>query len=97
MWHRSVEPVKLVSIKYVVAHLYKFHLNFCFLIAKLKAGWGRTTQGGSISPILLSVALDIVPIDICNRTYKGKIQPTMVCAQAADSGQDTCQVNYKLI
>jgi trypsin len=53
-------------------------------------GWGRTTEGGSISNSLLEADVPIVTDTSCDSDYGGDIDPSvMVCA--GDGQHDTCQ------
>jgi len=57
------------------------------------AGWGTTKENGTVSPNLLAVNVDIVPIRTCNRTgiYDGMLRSQMFCAGAMEGGRDSCQ------
>ena len=53
-------------------------------------GWGTTSSGGSVSPILLEVEVDVVSPQSCKNAYGASaITPRMVCA--AREGKDACQ------
>ena len=53
-------------------------------------GWGRTSEGGATSNILMEVTVPIVANEICNNSY-GIITKNMLCAGYADGGLDACQ------
>ena len=57
------------------------------------AGWGHTTHGGSTTPTLRSVTLNMVPREACRARYGGPGQGTehMVCAGTKAGGKDACQ------
>ncbi|KAK4020465.1 hypothetical protein OUZ56_002440 [Daphnia magna] len=60
------------------------------------SGWGTTSYGGSISNVLLSVAILIVSDADCNAAYAGPfdpnpIFPSMLCAGGLTDGIDSCQ------
>jgi len=52
-------------------------------------GWGTTSSGGSISPVLLEAETDFVTNSKCNSDYSGEITSNMICA--ARDGIDSCQ------
>ncbi|XP_078515096.1 transmembrane protease serine 12-like [Lissotriton helveticus] len=60
----------------------------CFI-----SGWGRTTEGGSISRFLKEAQVDIIPTKICNQQdwYAGIVHDTMICAGFERGGIDSCQ------
>lgn len=59
------------------------------------AGWGTTSQGGSLSNVLLAVEKDAMSNEKCSGStngydsYKGQISSGMLCA--SDYGEDSCQ------
>ncbi|KAL4717189.1 hypothetical protein ACJJTC_017076 [Scirpophaga incertulas] len=61
------------------------------------AGWGTTTQGGSMSPILRDVTIYTISRSVCQRRYRGvftnrRITQNMICAGIDGvGGQDACQ------
>lgn len=55
------------------------------------AGWGTTSEGGSISNTLLKVTVPLVSKDSCLSAYPGKITDRMICAGYGDGGKDSCQ------
>lgn len=53
-------------------------------------GWGTTTEGGSLSDILLEVDLPVISNEDCDQCYYfEEIGPSMICA--FDPGHDSCQ------
>ncbi len=53
-------------------------------------GWGTTTEGGSLSDILLEVDLPVIGNEDCDQCYYfEEIGPSMICA--FDPGHDSCQ------
>jgi hypothetical protein len=67
--------------------------NFTGQIATV-AGWGVTSQGGSLSNVLQKVNVPIIDNDVCNRDtqYTGKITENMMCAgYIEEGGRDSCQ------
>ena len=54
-------------------------------------GWGRTTQGGSVSDILMQTHVPLRTDSDCRQAYPGRITDSMFCA-GFDVGQtDSCQ------
>ncbi|KZS21694.1 Uncharacterized protein APZ42_011683 [Daphnia magna] len=55
------------------------------------AGWGTTTSGGSISPVLLKATVQVLDNTICTKQYGSSlfVSANMLCAAAP--GKDTCQ------
>lgn len=59
------------------------------------AGWGTTSQGGSLSDVLLAVEKYAMTNEECSestdgyRSYQGQISDRMLCA--SDYGEDSCQ------
>ncbi|MEZ4831027.1 MAG: trypsin-like serine protease [Caldilineaceae bacterium] len=53
-------------------------------------GWGRTSEGGSSSNILMEVQVPIVSNRNCNSVY-GNITDNMICAGYTEGGKDSCQ------
>nr|AVA17393.1 putative Per a 10 isoallergen [Periplaneta americana] len=56
-------------------------------------GWGSTSSGGALSPLLLKVSVPVVSFDACNASYSkyGGITSNMMCAGADEGGKDSCQ------
>lgn len=55
------------------------------------AGWGTTSEGGTISNTLLKVSLPMVSKETCLQAYPGQITDRMICAGYGDGGKDSCQ------
>jgi len=56
------------------------------------AGWGTTSQGGSLSNTALKVSLPVVSNAECSQAYgAGAISAGMMCAGFAQGGKDSCQ------
>lgn len=59
------------------------------------AGWGVTAETNERAhPILMRVDLEIIPVSVCNgsQSFRGAIQPGMLCAGSMLGGRDACQV-----
>ncbi|HMO17233.1 MAG TPA: serine protease [Oligoflexia bacterium] len=54
-------------------------------------GWGTTSSGGSSSPLLLQVDLQVITNNACNTMYGNSITAGMVCAGVQGGGKDACQ------
>jgi len=54
------------------------------------AGWGTTSEGGSVSKILMKVSVPFVDKATCSAAYDG-ITDAMMCAGYAEGGKDSCQ------
>ena len=54
-------------------------------------GYGATSSGGGISPVLQAAALPIVSRDACRQAYGSAISAGEVCAGLARGGKDSCQ------
>jgi len=52
-------------------------------------GWGTTSQGGSLSAILLKVTVPFVNTATCQQAYGNQIVAGMICA--GTGGKDSCQ------
>ncbi|OXA40118.1 trypsin alpha-3 isoform X1 [Folsomia candida] len=52
-------------------------------------GWGTTSQGGSLSALLLKVTVPFVNTATCQQAYGSQIVPGMICA--GTGGRDSCQ------
>ncbi|XP_026756600.1 trypsin, alkaline C-like [Galleria mellonella] len=63
----------------------------------IHAGWGTTSQGGSLSPQLRDVTIYTVNNDLCRERYQTLpnpvlVTPNMICAGLLDvGGRDACQ------
>jgi len=57
------------------------------------SGWGRLSEGGASSQILMHVAVPVVTNNICNapESYNGAIDSQMFCAGLREGGYDACQ------
>lgn len=55
------------------------------------AGWGTTSENGSVSNTLMKVNVPMVSNSICNKAYQGQITDRMICAGYANGGKDSCQ------
>ncbi len=55
------------------------------------AGWGTTSEGGSLSPVLLKVEVPMVSTKRCEEAYPGQILKSMLCAGFEKGGKDSCQ------
>ncbi len=55
------------------------------------AGWGTTTEGGSIPSRLRKVSIPLITQARCNSAYSNKITSRMICAGQAKGGKDSCQ------
>jgi hypothetical protein len=53
-------------------------------------GWGTTSEGGRLSPILLQVDLNLVGLDEASQTYGG-LSAAHLAAGVPGGGRDTCQ------
>ena len=62
------------------------------------AGWGRTTEGGKSSNILLKGDVNIVDVDTCitkdNYERRGPYKASTLCASGG--GTDSCQVSLEI-
>jgi trypsin len=56
----------------------------------ITAGWGTTSEGGSVSKILLKVSVPMVSKATCEKAYDG-ITDSMLCAGYPQGGKDSCQ------
>ena len=56
-------------------------------------GWGRISEDGNSSPILLQVSLPIISNELCNQSSmtKNMITSDMMCAGYAKGGKDSCK------
>ena len=55
------------------------------------AGWGTTSEGGSLSDTPLRVSLPVVSNADCSQAYPGDITNGMMCAGYTSGGRDACQ------
>ncbi|TKS90349.1 Transmembrane protease serine 9 [Collichthys lucidus] len=54
-------------------------------------GWGSTRENGPRIHRLQEVNVTILPFDVCNQYYLGRIRPSMFCAGKDEGGADACQ------
>ncbi|XP_059181948.1 ovochymase-1 [Centropristis striata] len=54
-------------------------------------GWGATRENGARVHRLQEVNVTILPPDVCNQYYLGRIRPSMFCAGKDGGGADACQ------
>ncbi|XP_029282301.1 ovochymase-1 isoform X2 [Cottoperca gobio] len=54
-------------------------------------GWGSTRENGARVSRLQEVNVTILPQDVCNRYYLGRVRPSMLCAGKSGGGADACQ------
>ncbi len=55
------------------------------------AGWGTTSESGSVSKVLMKVSVPLVSKEACEAAYPGSLSETMVCAGYPEGGKDSCQ------
>ncbi|KAF2683686.1 trypsin-domain-containing protein [Lentithecium fluviatile CBS 122367] len=55
------------------------------------AGWGTTSEGGSLSSRLLKVSVPVVSRADCRAVYGSQVTDQMWCAGTAAGGKDSCQ------
>lgn len=57
------------------------------------SGWGRLSEGGDASQILMRVSVPVVSNQECNApdAYNGTVQSNMFCAGVRQGGYDSCQ------
>ncbi|XP_066999948.1 trypsin-1 [Anabrus simplex] len=57
------------------------------------AGWGTTSQGGAVSPVLMEVTVPILSNTQCRKTGYGnrRITDNMLCAGVPEGKKDSCQ------
>lgn len=69
-----------------------------FQLQGIVAGWGLTTQDGTVSSVLREVAVPIITNAQCRATsYKSMIVSTMLCAGYVNNGgKDACQVRKNI-
>nr|XP_046235556.1 ovochymase-1 isoform X2 [Scatophagus argus] len=54
-------------------------------------GWGSTRENGPRVHRLQEVNVTILPPDVCNQYYLGRMRPSMFCAGEDGGGVDACQ------
>ncbi|KAM6961593.1 ovochymase-1 [Tautogolabrus adspersus] len=54
-------------------------------------GWGSTRENGPRVNRLQEVNVTILPLDVCNQFYLGRMRPSMFCAGKEGGGADACQ------
>ncbi|KAM7378638.1 hypothetical protein PAMA_013514 [Pampus argenteus] len=54
-------------------------------------GWGSTRENGPRVNRLQEVNVTVLPRDVCNQYYVGRIRPSMFCAGKDSGGADACQ------
>ena len=63
-------------------------------VTVLCAGWGTTTEGGSLGRTLMKVDVPVVSDDDCRSSYgQNDIADSMICAGYDQGGKDSCQVS----
>jgi trypsin len=55
------------------------------------AGWGTTSESGSLAKSLMKVDVPLVSSKNCEKSYPGKIDSSMICAGFKSGGKDSCQ------
>ncbi|MBI4350181.1 MAG: serine protease [Elusimicrobia bacterium] len=55
------------------------------------AGWGTTSESGSLSKNLLKVTVPFVTQEACEAAYPGGVTDSMICAGFPEGGKDSCQ------
>lgn len=55
------------------------------------AGWGTTSESGSLARNLMKVDVPLVSSKNCEKSYPGKIDASMICAGFKSGGKDSCQ------
>ena len=55
------------------------------------AGWGTTSEGGSIPNTLRKVTIPLASKNLCSRAYPNSITARMICAGNSSGGKDSCQ------
>ena len=55
------------------------------------AGWGTTSESGSLSKNLLKVTVPFVTQEACEAAYPGSLTDSMICAGFPEGGKDSCQ------
>ncbi|MBI4800943.1 MAG: serine protease [Elusimicrobia bacterium] len=57
----------------------------------ITAGWGTTSESGSLSKNLLKVTVPMVSQETCSASYPDSINDSMICAGYPEGGKDSCQ------
>lgn len=81
----SYPPIKLDNIP---------HITQKVGVTYTVAGWGTTSEGGSISNTLMKVDVPFVTREVCQKAYeenKYEITQSMLCAGYPEGGKDSCQ------
>jgi len=58
------------------------------------SGWGTTTSGGYLSPVLMDVQVEVLSNSDCQNNYgysPSEIYEDMLCAGVSEGGKDSCQ------
>ncbi len=55
------------------------------------AGWGTTSESGSLAKNLMKVTVPFVNKEECLAAYPGDITDSMICAGFKEGGKDSCQ------
>lgn len=55
------------------------------------AGWGTTSESGSLAKNLMKVTVPFVTTADCLSAYPGDISDSMICAGFKEGGKDSCQ------
>ena len=67
-------------------------LSLITVIMMSGQGWGRTSDGGTLSEVLLEVEVPVVTNAQCQTTMTGENWDSMICAGGL-AGKDACSVN----
>ena len=59
--------------------------------ASVTAGWGTTTESGSLADVLQKVTVPLVSRNNCEKGYPGRLSDRMICAGLESGGKDSCQ------
>jgi len=81
----SYPPIKLNNISYITEKEG---------VVYTVAGWGTTSENGSISNTLMKVDVPFVTKDACQKAYSEdniEITDRMLCAGFEEGGKDSCQ------
>ena len=55
------------------------------------AGWGTTSESGSLAQNLMKVTVPFIDQKSCNESYKDQVYDSMICAGYPEGGKDSCQ------
>ena len=55
------------------------------------AGWGTTSESGSLAKNLMKVTVPFVNQETCEAAYPGSLTDKMICAGYPEGGKDSCQ------